>query len=140
MDILKYWTPAGFEISSYKWHLDERKNKSYRTSGSDNTGLCTYTYNELGFRGDSIDKKGFKIMSLGCSLTEGVGVTGVVVGVAVIAFCTGFVLHPSPDHVYPNMTTDQAIQFLESCQESHRPQQVLLGLHLVGYHQLDQVA
>ena len=74
MNILKYWTPNEFEISSYKWHLDERKNKTYNTSGSDNTGVCTYTYNELGFRGDTINKKGFKVMSLGCSLTEGVGV------------------------------------------------------------------
>lgn len=74
MDILKYWTSDDFEISSYKWHLSERKDKTHTTSGSDNTGLCTYTYNELGFRGDSIDKKGFKVMSLGCSLTEGVGV------------------------------------------------------------------
>lgn len=74
MDILRYWTPEEFEISSYKWHLDDRKNKIYDTSGSDNTKLCTYTYNELGFRGDSIQKEGFKIVSLGCSLTEGVGV------------------------------------------------------------------
>jgi hypothetical protein len=74
MDILRFWTPDNFEISSYKWHLEERKNKSYNTSGSDNTGVCTYTYNELGFRGDSIQKEGLKVMSLGCSLTEGVGV------------------------------------------------------------------
>lgn len=74
MDILRYWTSTDFEISSYKWHLSERKNKTYTTSGSDNSGLCTYTYNELGFRGDSINTKGFKVMSLGCSLTEGVGV------------------------------------------------------------------
>ena len=74
MDILKYWTVEGFEISSYKWHLNDRKNKVHTTSGSDNSGLCTYTYNELGFRGDSITKEGFKVMSLGCSLTEGVGV------------------------------------------------------------------
>ena len=38
------------------------------------TTLCTYTYNELGFRGDSIHKDGFKIMSIGDSNTEGVGV------------------------------------------------------------------
>ena len=74
MDILRYWTSDEFEISSYKWNLDDRKNKSYTTSGSDNSGLCKYTYNELGFRGDSIHKEGFKVMSLGCSLTEGVGV------------------------------------------------------------------
>lgn len=73
MNILQYWNAEGFEISSYKWHLEDRKNKVYTTSGSDNSGLCTYTYNELGFRGDSLHKKGFKVMSLGCSLTEGVG-------------------------------------------------------------------
>lgn len=71
---LKYWTPEGFEISSYKWNLSDKVNKSYQTSGSDNTRLCTYTYNELGFRGDSIHKDGFKIMSIGDSNTEGVGV------------------------------------------------------------------
>jgi hypothetical protein len=74
MKPLKYWTPHTFEISSYKWHLSEKVNKSYRYSGSDDTGKCTYTYNELGFRGDSIHKEGFKVMSLGCSHTEGVGV------------------------------------------------------------------
>jgi hypothetical protein len=71
---LKYWTPEGFEISSYKWSLSEKKNQTYYTSGSDETRLCLYTYNELGFRGDSIDKEGFKIMSIGDSNTEGVGV------------------------------------------------------------------
>jgi lysophospholipase L1-like esterase len=74
MKPLKYWTPEGFEISSYKWNLSEKINKSFKTSGSDNTGFCTYTYNELGFRGDSITKDGFKIMSIGDSNTEGVGV------------------------------------------------------------------
>jgi hypothetical protein len=54
--------------------LRERINQTYTTSGNDNTNLCTYTYNELGFRGDSIHKKGFRVMSIGCSLTEGVGV------------------------------------------------------------------
>lgn len=73
-DLLKFWKPEKFEISSYKWGIDERKNKSYRTSGSDNSGKCIYTYNELGFRGDSVLKDGFKVMSIGCSLTEGVGV------------------------------------------------------------------
>lgn len=74
IDNLKYWTPEGFEISSYKWNLSEKVNKSYQTSGSDKTRLCTYTYNELGFRGDSIHKDGFKIMCIGDSNTEGVGV------------------------------------------------------------------
>jgi lysophospholipase L1-like esterase len=71
---LKFWTPEGFEISSYKWGISNRKNSSYKTSGSDNTGKCVYTYNELGFRGDSIYKEGFKILSIGDSNTEGVGV------------------------------------------------------------------
>ena len=74
MNPLEYWSPEGFEISSYKYSLKERVNQTYTTSGGDNTNLCTYTYNELGFRGDSIKKEGFKVMSLGCSITEGVGV------------------------------------------------------------------
>ena len=74
MNPLEYWNPEGFEISSYKYSLKVRINQTYKTCGSDNTGLCTYTYNELGFRGDSTKKKGFKVMSLGCSHTEGVGV------------------------------------------------------------------
>lgn len=73
-EVLKYWTPEEFEVSSYKWGISERKNSTHRTSGSDNSGKCSYTYNELGFRGDSIEKNGFKIMSIGCSNTEGVGV------------------------------------------------------------------
>jgi hypothetical protein len=74
MTPLKFWTVDGFEISSYRWGISNRKNSSYMTSGSDNTGKCTYTYNEIGFRGDSIYKEGFKIMSIGDSHTEGVGV------------------------------------------------------------------
>lgn len=74
MESLKFWTADDFEISSFSFRLNERKEKTYQTSGSDNTGFCSYTYNELGFRGDSIYKKGFKIMSIGCSNTEGVGV------------------------------------------------------------------
>ena len=74
MEALKFWTVDDFEISSFQYNLDNRKGKTYKTSGSDNTGLCSYTYNELGFRGDSIKKEGFKVMSLGCSNTEGVGV------------------------------------------------------------------
>jgi len=73
-NVLKYWNPDKFEISSYKYSLGARKNQKYSTSGGDNTGLCSYSYNELGFRGDSIHKEGFKVMSIGCSNTEGVGV------------------------------------------------------------------
>jgi hypothetical protein len=74
MKPLKYWKPDGFEISSYKFKLEDRVNKFYNISGSDNSGKCRYTYNELGYRGDSIHKEGFKVMSIGCSNTEGVGV------------------------------------------------------------------
>ena len=74
MNPLEYWKPDTFEISSFQFKLDERKGKTYNTSGTDNTGRCSYSYNELGFRGESIKKNGFKIMSLGCSNTEGVGV------------------------------------------------------------------
>jgi hypothetical protein len=74
MKSIKFWDKDGFDVSTYKWSLAERINKTYNGSGSDNTGLCTYSYNELGFRGDSIYKNGFKIMSIGCSLTEGVAV------------------------------------------------------------------
>lgn len=73
MKMLQYWNPESFEISTYKFCLGERVNKTYTTSGTDETNLCTYTYNELGFRGDSVKKEGFKVMSLGCSNTEGVG-------------------------------------------------------------------
>jgi len=74
MKPLEYWTLGGFEVSSFKFNLNKKKGNTYNTCGSDNTGLCTYTYNELGFRGDSVKKEGFKVMSLGCSHTEGVGV------------------------------------------------------------------
>lgn len=70
----KYWTPEEFEVSSYQFRLSERINTTYDCSGSDTTHKCSYTYNELGFRGDSIYKDGFKVMSIGCSITEGVGV------------------------------------------------------------------
>ena len=53
---MKYWTPETFEVSTYKWSINDRKNKSYTTSGSDNSGKCTYTYNSLGFRGDEPTK------------------------------------------------------------------------------------
>lgn len=71
---LKYFTPETFGTSHHSFVLRDRVNATYRTSGSDDTGLCTYTYNEYGFRGDSFNKDGFKVLSLGCSITEGVGV------------------------------------------------------------------
>ena len=73
METLKFWTKEGFDIASYKWHLKERIDKEIVGNGSD-LGNCYYTFNELGFRGDSPKKKGTRIMSVGCSHTEGIGV------------------------------------------------------------------
>jgi len=70
----KFWNTETFEISSYKFSIKEKINKIYTQAGSDNSNKCVYTYNELGFRADSIYKDGFKVMSIGCSLTEGVGI------------------------------------------------------------------
>jgi lysophospholipase L1-like esterase len=74
MNPLKYWSIEEFEISSFRYGLNGRKNNHYYVCGSDNSKKCKYSYNELGFRGDSPTKNGFKIMSIGCSMTEGVGV------------------------------------------------------------------
>jgi hypothetical protein len=74
MKPLNFWTTDGFDITSYKWKLEHRINQTQFTSGGNGIGYCKYTYNELGFRGDSIHKNGFKVMSIGCSLTEGSGV------------------------------------------------------------------
>ena len=73
MKPLEYWTPDGFEVSSH-YSLKIRVNQTYTISKNGNTNSCTYTYNELGFRGDSIQKKGFRVMSIGDSMTEGLGV------------------------------------------------------------------
>lgn len=75
MKALRFWKKDGFDVASYRWKLEERRNKTFNGSGSDTSGTNTYTYNELGFRGDSIYKNGFRIMSVGCSHTEGVGVS-----------------------------------------------------------------
>jgi hypothetical protein len=73
MKVLKYWESKNFEISTYKWSLSERKNLKITGNASDKSNNI-YTFNELGFRGDSPSKEGFKIMSVGCSHTEGIGV------------------------------------------------------------------
>ena len=70
----KFWDIDSFEVSTFKYSINERFGKTYNKSGSENSGKCTYTYNEFGFRGDEIDKDGFKVMSIGCSITEGVAV------------------------------------------------------------------
>ena len=73
--VLKYWDIKNFDVSSYdRDGLKMRINLKTNEALNERSGLCTYTYNELGFRGDSINKEGFKIMSIGCSYTEGIGV------------------------------------------------------------------
>ncbi len=88
MKPLEYWTPDTFDVVSYTrdnspysdifrtpgLNLKYKINKSFNTCGFDKSGKCVYTYNELGYRGDSIHKSGFKILSIGCSMTEGAGV------------------------------------------------------------------
>lgn len=74
MDFLKHWKPETYESSTYSNFLKNRINSVANKSSTDDSGKCTYTYNELGFRGDSIYKEGLKVMSIGCSLTEGIGV------------------------------------------------------------------
>ncbi len=75
MKPLDYWTPNHFEISSIRYKLNGQKRvKEFRTPTATETKSCIYTYNNLGYRGDSIHKQGFRIMSIGCSLTEGVGI------------------------------------------------------------------
>ena len=73
MKALKYWTPEEFDIASYKWSIKERFDKEIMGNGSDK-GNCYYSFNEIGFRGDSPKKKGIRIMSVGCSHTEGINV------------------------------------------------------------------
>ena len=75
MNSLQFWMKETFDVTSEStWNLAERKNTTSTISGNDNSGMCSYTYNELGFRGDSIYKGGYRILSVGDSHTEGVGV------------------------------------------------------------------
>lgn len=71
---LKYWNSETFDVTEYKWKLEERKGKTFETSGSDNSKKNIYTYNKLGFRGDDFPLSGKKLMAVGCSHTEGIGV------------------------------------------------------------------
>jgi hypothetical protein len=73
MKALKFWNSEEFDIATYKWSIKERIDKEILGNGSDE-GNCYYTFNEFGFRGDSPKKKGIRIMSVGCSHTEGINV------------------------------------------------------------------
>lgn len=76
MQSLKHWNPNYFTPSTYRFGMNNEKNKAFSIFPKIWNGVnIIYTHNELGFRGDSIQKKGFTIMSIGCSMTEGVGVS-----------------------------------------------------------------
>lgn len=74
MNPLSNWNSETFSVTNYKWLIDERKSKSINSSGSDKSCVNTYTYNSLGFRGDEFPLIGKKLMAVGCSHTEGIGV------------------------------------------------------------------
>lgn len=59
-------------ISNKYWPVESRKNKTFNTSGSDTSGVNTYSYNDLGYRGD--DSSNVDMVAIGCSHTEGIGV------------------------------------------------------------------
>lgn len=61
------------KIHNPYWPLDSRANQSLTRSGSDTSDLNTYTYNEDGYRGDSV-KENIDLLAVGCSHTEGIGV------------------------------------------------------------------
>lgn len=60
---LKFWNTEEFDIASFKWKLSERINEELLGNGSDK-GNCYYTFNELGFRGDSPKKKNLKFRNI----------------------------------------------------------------------------
>jgi hypothetical protein len=74
MNSLKFWKPISFDVTSFRWKLKERVGRRFQGSGSDHSNKNDYTYNEIGFRGNSTLNSGYKIMSVGSSYTEGIGV------------------------------------------------------------------
>jgi hypothetical protein len=63
-----------FEVSKY-WPIKDRKNLTLTSNASDNRGVGKYTFNEIGLRGDSIYSKRKKILVVGDSNTEGIGLS-----------------------------------------------------------------
>tara|TARA_B100000902_G_C27002657_1_gene760652 strand:- start:47 stop:739 length:693 start_codon:yes stop_codon:yes gene_type:complete len=60
-------------VENKYWPRESRANKTFTRSGSDNSDLNNYTYNEIGFRGNSIEEP-IDMLAIGCSHTEGIGV------------------------------------------------------------------
>ena len=70
---MKGWDHKSFDIFD---NLKDRKNSEHFKIGGDESGKIKYTFNELGFRGDSLEtyqsaKK--KFLVFGCSHTVGLG-------------------------------------------------------------------
>ena len=68
---MKGWDHKSFDIFD---NLKDRKNSEHFKIGGDESGKIKYTFNELGFRGDSLEtyqsaKK--KFLVFGCSHTVG---------------------------------------------------------------------
>lgn len=64
---MNHWTDSNL-------NTQRTPNSKHSVMGTDTSGKCVYTYNEFGYRSDSFSKEGFKVMSVGCSHTEGIGV------------------------------------------------------------------
>ena len=70
---MKGWNHKNFDIFN---DLEARKNHTHDCVGGDKSGKIKYKFNELGFRGDSLEKyqsSTNRFLTFGCSHTFGVG-------------------------------------------------------------------
>jgi len=70
---MKSWNYKDFDIFN---DLENRKNSTHNKVGGDKSGKVEYKFNELGFRGDSLEtyhKSKKKFVVFGCSHTAGIG-------------------------------------------------------------------
>jgi hypothetical protein len=70
---MKNWNYKDFDIFN---DLENRKNSTHNKVGGDKSGKVEYKFNELGFRGDSLEtyhKSKKKFVVFGCSHTAGIG-------------------------------------------------------------------
>lgn len=63
---MKFWNKDDFQVNSH--FLDFMKDRPNIVETWKQTQM---KYNEIGFRGDSLNENGFKVMTVGCSHTEG---------------------------------------------------------------------
>jgi hypothetical protein len=69
---MKSWNYKDFDIFN---DLENRKNSTHNKVGGDKSGKVEYKFNELGFRGDSLEtyhKSKKKFVVFGCSHTAGI--------------------------------------------------------------------